>query len=375
MKDEISQQFINGLGELKQSLDANTLQLKTIQHKVDQLCKFTEEENYAYLNDLLYPEKRPGCKIPSRVPVPSTTFQLKSVGTYSTNNKGNILFRINPWFLAEESAVGKYFPVINPVNGNKYWGFVCPPMTSVSFSDYDMLDGVNQMPQSEIAFKTSDMGQIVPSGLYASYRIVSASAKAKYIGPIERVSGICGGGITNQPLLGQAMRCYYVSRNTTPVYDPSRSSNNDYMYGHEFTDFNNINHLVYSHTGPAIEGIRMLYFPLDNKFEEFTKIFKGDVNSYNAGPGYPYINFAIDPKDGRNSFWWLIYFQGLPVSTQCVRLELTINYELMPAEKYLNYMPINIQPIYIDSKTKKKILHKVASQAVTKNKDDDELNK
>ena len=369
-------QFINGLGELKQSLDANTLQLKMIQRQIDQLTKFTEEENHEYLQNLMYPECRPGCKIPSRIPVPSTTFQLKSVATFSTNNKGNFLLRINPWVLASEEAIGKAYPVVS-VQGTNIWEYVCPPISSVAYDDYNTLTGDNENPLSETIYKTVDMGQVVPKGLYASYRVVSASARVKYIGPVEQASGMIGGGIVNKSILGLTCRQYSVNRSSDvpPSYNPSADTYNAFMYGNEFTYFNNIDHLVYSKTNSCLEGIRLLYFPIDNKYEEFTKIIT-DMKTCPLPANYPFNgNTCFEPVDSRNSFWWFIYGRGLPTSSSCIRLELTINYELMPSEKYLNYMPININPVYVDSKVRKKILHQVAVNAITKNKDDDELNK
>ena len=379
METQNDKQFLNGLGELKHSLDADKLQLNMIHRQIDQLCKFTEEENNEYLQDLLYPECRPGCKIPSRIPVPSTTFQLKSVFTLMTNEKGCILLRINPWVLASDKAIGVSFP-FTTLLGNNGWGYICPPITSVARDVYPVLDGITETPITELAFNTVDMGQVVPDGLFSSFRIVSGSVRLKYMGPIEKASGILGGGITNGGILGDAMRYYSVPRSTTPAppYDPTANTYNTAMTGQQFTDFNNINHLTYSYTGNCLEGIRMLYFPIDNKYDEFSKVFRGDLGDIDitkspvaSNPSAPFLNV----KQFNKGFWWLLYAQGLPVSSTCLRLELTLNYELMPGEKYLNYMPININPIYIDSKMRKKILHKVASQSATKNKDDDELNK
>ena len=374
METQNETQFLNGLGELKQSLDANTLQLRMIQRQIEQLSKFSQEENYEYLKDLMHPETRPGCKIPSRVPIPSTTFQLKSVATLITNNKGNLLIKINPCFLAEESAVGKASLYVGD-NNVKYWLYICPPLTGVTFANTDILDGETQLPFSETLFKTQEAGQIVPTGLYSSFRVVSASVKAKYVGPIEKASGICGGGICNEAIVGSGIRYYtlfYKNNPSPPAYDPSKTNYNTFMYGHEFSNFNNINHLVYSYQGSCLDGIRLLYFPTDNKYDEFCKLFTGDYKLFPKPAEYPYNNPAIQPVGQPNKFWWLIYFQGLPVSSSCVRLELTINYELMPSEKYLNYMPISINPVYIDSKMRRKLLMQVASKAVTKNTDQDE---
>lgn len=383
METQNETQFLNGLGELKQSLDANTLQLRVIQRQIEQLSKFSESENYEYLNDLLYPETRPGAKIPSRVPIPSTTFQLKSVATLDTNNKGNMLIKINPWVLATESCVGKWFdsisgrPDIGPT-----WAYIYAPITSAAYINYNDLDGINENDYSkDMRFKTIDMNQMIPDGLYSTFRVVSASARAKYIGPIEKASGICGGGISNAYLPGAAFRYASYGKksfDTRPPFDPNHESYNTLQCAYQFTDFNNINHLVYSYTGNVLDGIRLLYFPVDNKYEEFTKVFTGDqkdIKNVPFPPGYVGVPPCAEFTCFRNNFWWLIYFQGLPVSSSCVRLELTINYELMPSEKYLNYMPISINPVYIDSKMRRKLLMKVASKAVTKNKDDDELNK
>ena len=376
METQNETQFLNGLGELKQSLDANTLQLRVIQRQIEQLSKFSQEENYEYLQDLMHPETRPGAKIPSRIPVPSTTFQLKSVATASTNGKGNLLVKANPWVLASDAAVGKTFSY-KTVTNYDCWGYICPPFTGLGLDSYASLDGINETVWNNTFFQGIDMGQTIPDGLYSSFRVVSASLRAKYIGPVEKASGLCGGGITNHPIEGSMFRYYNVVKDSTkPPYDPSHNNYNTLTGGTEFTVFNNIDHLTYSYSGNVLDGVRLLYFPIDNKYEEFTKVFRGDENDLQFLPYPPdftlYSSPLVNVKTFNNSFWWLIYFQGLPASTQCVRLELTINYELMPSEKYLNYMPISINPVYIDSKMRRKLLMQVASKAVTKNKDPDD---
>lgn len=370
MTNKDNSKFLEGLEDLKMSLSNDVLQLRLIQKQIEQLNKFNDREEMEYLENLLHPETRPGVKIPSRIPIPSVTFQLRSATIITTNNDGNAVFRVNPWVLADESIVGKTYTVATDMTGStqEFWAYVCPPISSMAVCNYDDFD---DLPEGQSVFKTVNMDQIVPSGLYSSFRVVSASLRIRYIGTIEKASGFMGGGISNKAILGTAMRYYTISKTTSPSplpYDPNHSTYNSFMYGGEFLDINNINNLVYSYQGNCLDGVRLLYFPVDNKYEEFTKLFSDGVTVYPQQFSDGYQNAAVEPKDTRNSFWWLAYAQGLPPDSSCLRAELTINYECMPAEKLLNYMPVSINPIYIDPKIRKKLLEEIAKKSVSKNK-------
>ena len=76
--DEYDANFLSYIARLYQSINGEKMNFENIKNSVDALAQFNEKQEYNYLNNLLYPERCKGVKIPSPVPVPSCSFQLFS---------------------------------------------------------------------------------------------------------------------------------------------------------------------------------------------------------------------------------------------------------------------------------------------------------
>ena len=97
--DKYDATMLSYLARLYEAMTGDKMDLKQIKSAVDALATYNKKAEYAYLNDLLYPEKCKGVKIPSPIPVPSCSFQLHNCVTLTTNDKGNLAFTFNPFFL------------------------------------------------------------------------------------------------------------------------------------------------------------------------------------------------------------------------------------------------------------------------------------
>lgn len=372
----IDNKFIDGLGKLKTDLNEKVLHLNMIQRDIQQLSSYVDSSAYQYMQDLLHPETRAGVKVPSKVPVPSTTFQLNTTYMIRTSRGCAMCVNINPFFLASDYLMNEYHSWKGG-NGQTWKGFWCKYLTSgllVRGETYNGTQDTYLYPVNKMAIWTNyNLQQTVPDGLYTMYRLVSASLNVRYTGSIEKASGFLGGSITFEKNDGTVYGRVYRSIND-PVYNPNATTyatrgdptNNDNML------FNVIRNAPYNYEGPLLDGVRLLYFPPDKSFEEFYPLVNyGNIREvyypeklplFAATDWEPY--FVSDAV--KSGFNWYVYGGGLPYRESCIRLELCCNFECLPAAKFTNYMPIRPETRYIDAKEKKQVLNEVMKHSVTK---------
>ena len=101
--DKYDATMLSYLARLYEGMTGEKMDLNKIKSAVDALATYNKKAEYNYLNDLLYPEKCKGVKIPSPIPVPSCSFQLHNCVTLSTNGSGNLAFLFNPFFLGNSN--------------------------------------------------------------------------------------------------------------------------------------------------------------------------------------------------------------------------------------------------------------------------------
>jgi hypothetical protein len=227
------------------------------------------------------------------------------------------------------------------------------------------MDGETKVPDGIWNMTCFDLGQTIPENVYDSYRLVSASLRMKYIGPLEEAQGTLGGAIINRDDQNVGSR-YYTS--TAEEYNPTvRGSSTLAPFNNDFTVFDILRDAVYSTENSVLEGVRLLYFPIDNSYEEFIPLTNMSnvrfskiqtINQYSQ----PYLTSEIS----KNSFWWFIYGQNLQPNKSYFRLEMTCNFECLPSAALMNYMPISISICPIDLKLKKKFIEEVQEKAIQK---------
>ena len=341
--------FKDKLNRLKLLLNSNNLNLNHIKNEIEYLSKFIEYNEYDYLNKLLYPEKDRIGKIPSLVPIPTTNFKYNFTEVIQANGSGTCFISFNPYFLANDAFLGKYsvpYSYVkmennNPVIVNR-WLYPSRFFSTYWVNNKPALTGEGDMfPQSNIPFpKSADQ---VISNLYSKYRLVSGCLELRYIDTLESASGVIGGAITNESFPTIGCRYSPVTSATTPFSMelpnyPSYPMQDMLKYG----NFNLIRQLPYSREKGILEGIRMLYYPLDNYYSEFTPIYNG------AGTK---IDVLYDPEDNvpslfvdssilKSGFNWLCYVQNGPAYAK-IKISICCNYECLLDPTYMDYIPVS----------------------------------
>ena len=336
------------INNLKRTLNSKSLDIKKIRDYVNQIKEYKDKQKIEYLDALMYPEKCKGIKLPSRIPIPSVAFQLHSSWTFKLSNKGSygdMLGYFNPYFLASERALGRYPSA------------VIPPPAGYNLNEYDVgnvgtfgsiSDGDGEKYYGIIYFR--DAKQVIPD-VYTQYRLVSASIQMRYIGSMESAQGYMAGCVVNKEN-PYVMGTY-----------PSLFCDNTFQNLH-VKDY--MNEPTYREVS-LLEGLRMLYYPIDNTYEEFLPIFDGegcDVVYANSANNYWRGMINVPPKSIRSGFRWMLYCYGPPLGD--MKIDIYCNFECIPNSKFLNYMPIDINTIHVDSKSKHKVYEEVQKKAVQK---------
>ena len=327
--------MLNYLGRLYGALNGEKMDFERIKNAVDALQQFNSRQEYNYLNNLLHPEKCKAVKIPSPIPVPSCSFQLHNCVTLSTNASGNLAFVFNPFFLASEKSLRGYdLPAADDIEA-----------TTITPNYFTTLL-VNNDPTLTGAFENKNfmpvnIGQVIPN-VYDQYRLVSASLVVKYIGRLDIVSGVIGGAVVfdENPHLGGN---YDFPNTIMSEFDTSSFS----KYG----NFDLAMDSFYHQENLTLEGLRELYFPIDNSFEEYVRITDGSHLNMTNGIHASVVSEQDYYKSGFN---WLVYVLGAPASSACFKVDIYCNFECLPNAAFLNYLPLTMSPVGISSQEKRR---------------------
>ena len=360
-KENNSLFIIQKLNQLKNDLNKDQVNVGTIQRDIEAVNQYKDIEKCGYLSSLLDPKNKIGAKIPSDKPFPSCTFQLHEFYTFKPTSTGKILFAINPWFLYTEEAADE---VRFRVGGGG--GIEC------KFGNYALPFFICQNPlmgSKDVGphqWNIYDKLNLGIGNIYDKYRLVSACMEIRYIGDIDEASGTIGGGISFE-------KGNYIGTRINRASDGSiigYAVNPNYF---KYSNFELIRDLPYFQEFNCLEGIRMLYFPLDNDFNQFRKVcdFKGMIYKYNDYPlthnSYYTLQMPDDSKM-KSGFNWIAYIMGAPVPYRVnnFRIDWYFNYECLPKAELLNYIPISIDVYEIPQGLLKKIIEEVQEKAVQK---------
>lgn len=349
--DDYDKKMLNYLGRLYKLLGSDNLDFSSIQTAIEGLKAFNTESEYAYLNNLLHPEKGKGVKIPSPIPVPSCAFQLHNTITLSTNSSGNLAFIYNPFYLYDNTGLSQ------PINN----GYTAIPLYSSSFwvNNSDTLTG--QAPDDN--FHPLNLAQGIPP-VYDQYRLVSASVVVRYIGRLDWVSGVIGGAVVfnDSRYLGQA---YKIDGRT----DTNYSKNELAKYG----NFDLALDSFYHQENLCVEGLRQLYFPVDNSFEDYTKLWSSSLSATNFSAGFledlgvvSSMSVTADEDYYKSGFNFMTYVLGAPANQNCFKVDIYCNFECLPNAAFLNYMPISPPAPCIDSTIKRQSIAVVQEKPIGK---------
>lgn len=314
-----------------------------------------------YLNNLLYPEKNKGVKIPSLISTASCSFQLHNSISLKTNNKGNFVLFCNPFYLANKEClpIDTGFPYVEESSSSIQNESITNSST-LWFDNSNTLDGNS----SNDAWEALNIGQDIPN-LYEQYRLVSACITLKYIWKIEQSSGIIGGGIVFDQIsrVGGIVDLKIDNEKTTTWDAPVLSK-----YG----NFDLIRDTFSYKENLCIDGLRALYYPIDTSYENYIKVndFKNIKLRKNIiGPLVPGIDTRfqlpsiLTSEDYcKTGFNWLIYVSGAPANVECFKCDIFCNFECLPNSTYMNYMPLSSNNSYINNNKKYEIYSLIQKQ-------------
>ena len=334
--DQNDIKFLNHLSRLYMELKNSKLDITQIKENVDALQQFNSTQQYDYLKNLLYPEKCKGVKIPTPIPVPSCSFQLHNCLTLSTNSSGNLGILFNPFFLYNNNIQSKQFSTNNETESVNL-----TYLSTLYVNNNDTLRG----SASDVNWDPISIGQMLPP-VYDQYRLVSASVVVKYIGRLDIASGVIGGAIVFDELDG--IGGGFVLQTQTGQATGTSIPTNISKYG----NFDLAMDSFYHQENLCLEGIRELYFPIDNSFEEYVRMTDGANITLEEVSNRIY--FKSDQDYIKNGFNWMIYVLGAPANSACFKLDVYLNFECLPSASFLNYIPITLSPMGTSSDEKRK---------------------
>ena len=368
------------IADLYGAVNGERLNLEGITRAVDTLTKYNSKSEFNYLNNLLMPEKCKGVKIPSPIPVPSCSFQLHNCVTLSPNDQGNLGVMFNPFFLASNQWTNNDDNNIDgstfyDVGGNSYPGdstVILPkdqPIYSPVLATSLMINNDNSLSgtESNNNWRPVNINQSIPP-VYDQYRLVSASVVVKYIGRLDIVSGVIGGAIIfdeNPYLNGTIMK--KVGDGTSKIADLSVTQNSRLENPHleKYGNFDLAMDSYYHQENLCLEGIRQLYFPLDNSYEEYAKLLnQTSVEELNISTVYT-NSIELDTDNYKSGFNFFIYTLGAPKGA-CLKLDIYCNYECLPNASFLNYMPVSVSNYSITNQDKKEAISIVQEKPIMK---------
>ena len=113
----------------------------------------------------------------------------------------------------------------------------------------------------------------------------------------------------------------------------------------------------------------MLYFPLDNSYEEYLKLDGPESMKviYN-GPGpkdQPEVPMICMDENTRNGFGFFIYTLNAPPLSTCFKVDIYCNFECLPDSKFMNYMPVSLCTEKLNQNEKKLALDEVKKNLIT----------
>ena len=353
--DKYDATMLSYIARLYEAINGEKMDFTKIQNAVDALAKFNKKAEYNYLNNLLYPEKCKGVKIPSPIPVPSCSFQLHNCVTLTTNSKGNLAFVFNPYFLGNSNDMTALNGELVKDTPIEYVNW----LSTLWVNNDESLAGNSPNP----FWRPVNIGQSIPN-VYDQYRLVSASIIVKYIGRLDITSGVIGGAIV-----------YQDNKSIGAEYKLTGAAGVDRTYNIDLNKYGNFDLAMdsfYHQENLCLEGIRELYFPLDNSYEEYTQltgVSKADIVIRNIEQT-EFTEFVIKDVDSfKSGFNQFIYVLGAPPSSSCFKVDIYCNFECLPNATFLNYLPLSMNADSITNSEKKAAIAIVQKKPIMSTKD------
>lgn len=353
------------LTRLYNTVNSKNINLEALDNIINELLKYKNQRTDSYLRALLYPEIEKGCKIPSTLPIPTCSFQLHNSINLKTNNKGNLFFLFNPFFIYSSTLKDQlvYTDDLRDPPMNFFLNYA----STLYFCNDDLLNG-RAPPADGLEFKLLNIGQGIPD-LYNQYRLVSASLIVKYIGRMDIASGVIGGSIIFDENIKPGLNVDLKNKTSGDFFRESSYGTRSAI--EKYSDFDLAIDSYYHQETNCVNGIRMVYFPVDNSYEEYSKTMtqlSDLVYTKDEGLGSGDTFYANGPTfyaHKKNKFQQMVYVFGAPPISECFKLDIYLNFETLPNATYLNYMPISPNNSTLSNEEKKNTISVTQQNAIT----------
>ena len=360
-----------------------------------------KKDEIKYLNNLLNPEIYKYVKIPSILPLATCSFQLHNKIKFRTNDDGYACFLFNPYFLYNDDLctfpetfnayddayddelfyspknpfISKRWGDIKQTNNNEYNDYYSMKyLTTFLLNNSASLNGETENVGN---FMSININQGIPN-YYTRYRLVSASIIVKYLGRMTEATGKIGGSIIieKEDKIFTNISALHFNPDELQNY---LVINRDYYHEdnlfmeniNKYSNFKNAYNSYYHKENLLNEGIKMIYFPIDNSYEEFINLCnRNDLDIYNCDETFEEL--LIKPNGNyRSDFKFFVYIADAPEYPEKDNIEVDIycNFECIPNIEYLNYFPTNIETSSLNKEYKKKLIEKIQTKAITGIKD------
>lgn len=365
--------IINKINRLYELIGSKNKNIENIINSINNLVE--ESDEFKYLQCLLYPEKYKGVKIPSEIPIQSCTFQYHHSFIENCGNRTGFLF--NPFFLYNVKQLNDISDV------NKYYygkfGEICNGINETN-TDIQYLTSLYNFGLSSYGgieysgIKTIDIGQNI-NDLYTMYRLVSACVIIKNIGEVRNANGIIGGTIINDDF--RFLGGIAPERHPAPIFEILNIIGPNM---NKFADYKNFNNSIYHKQNNSSEGMKLIYFPIDNSYEEFVEVIKPSnfesiykedlyIEGYKVGK-----NIMIKPdKNFKNGFNFYFYFLNNENYNNLYKIDFYCNFECIPNPKYQDYLTLNIYNNNLNIKNKQNIINSIRNKCIVKLNDYDNI--
>lgn len=360
--DKYDASMLSYLADLYDSINGEKIDFRKVKNAVNALALFNKKAEYNYLTNLMYPEKCKGVKIPSPIPVPSCSFQLHNCVTLTTNSSGNLAFIFNPFFLANNNSfAAPNHEVQVGINNIAYRLGETKYLSTLWKNNENSLDGHS----TNASWYPINIGQSIPD-VYDQYRLVSASIVVKYIGRLDIASGVIGGAILYDD--NKYIGCRNEAIPLAGGNPEDRASLNPGL--EKYGNFDLAMDSFYHQENMVIEGLRELYFPVDNSYEEYTKLANVDNISWEKSIATgQFVSEMPDADMYKSGFNFFVYVLGAPPSSACFKVDIYCNFECLPNASFLNYLPLSMNTDSISSTEKKNAISVIQNKPVMTLKD------
>lgn len=385
-----SNKYIDILNDIYNSIYNNDIEL--LIKKIKELIN-DKNNRYEYLNMMLNPDIYKFSKIPSITELPTCTFYYHQYYNQILGDEGKCTVVFNPFFLYYEDLEQinmfeeatdppeQYMYDLNFYNnsGLKVTGEDIDNASSNLYGDcYAPLFLTSYLMSTSTTHKydmntntyyPENLHQTIPR-FYERYRLVSACIKVTFNGKLSESKGRIGCGIVLNSDNYVGCRLFGAFWEGSS-YD---TQNINHTYNDNLIQFNSDKALTsafYYKINPCHKGIKMVYFPPDNSYEQFIcpldiknlylnerEVIENNTRAVSA------TELALQAKNNyKNGFKFIIKTFDLPVNTG-INVDISCNYECIPNSLFLNVLPINATSFKLDLKDKKDMVNIIRKKPI-----------